>query len=164
MTQKRKTHCPKCNHDLEPISNYFDRLLDGVGHRGSSFTDVDALTHDDPTDRYLFQEFKGPGEELNKGQKKYLKGLSRREYTTVWCVRKRADGYIDWFDVATSIVIEVITEGEYRERFKRWWDRVPVVVPVTPSLKPKLARDAVPIVTADEVFGGSNRKKDQGAA
>lgn len=30
-----------------------DHVLAGIGHRGSSFTDVDAVTHDEATGRWL---------------------------------------------------------------------------------------------------------------
>jgi hypothetical protein len=115
------------------ISNYFDDLLKGIGHRGSSFTDIDAATHDEATDRWLFQEFKGPDETLNRGQARHLLGLARQDYATVWCVRKRHDGYLDWCDVR-SRQSGVITTGEYQARFRRWWNREPVIPTETATL------------------------------
>lgn len=94
MTQLRR--------DQQAISNFFDRVLKGIGHRGSSFTDVDALTHDEATDRFLFQEFKNADEQLNRGQARLLKGLARREFCTVWCVRRLDDRHVEWCDVATA--------------------------------------------------------------
>lgn len=118
-------------NDPDRLSNYFNALIDGIGHRGSSFTDVDACTHDEATDRFLFQEFKGPDERLNRGQSRLLKGLSRKDYVTVWCVRKRADGQLDWCDVATR-TRHTISTAEYKARFRRWWSNVPVICePVT---------------------------------
>lgn len=108
------------------ISNYFDRVLKGVGKRGSSFTDVDAVTHDADTDRFLFQEFKGPHGVLSRGQTLLLKALARKECVTVWCVRLREDGRLDWCDVA-SRRLNVIDTGEYRQRFLRWWNQEPIV-------------------------------------
>lgn len=109
-------------NDPDAISNYFDALLHGIGHRGSSFTDVDAVTHDEATDRFLFQEFKRDGEPLSTGQKRFLKALARKDFFTVWCVRRRSDGLLDWCDVALRSA-EVITTDEYRDRFRRWWNR-----------------------------------------
>jgi len=118
MTQIRR--------DPGALSNYFDRLLEGIGHRGSSFTDIDAASHDEATDRWLFQEFKGPDERLNRGQARHLLGLARQDYATVWCVRKRHDGRLDWCDVASRHT-DVITTEEYQARFRRWWSRDPVI-------------------------------------
>jgi len=105
----------------DSISNYFDRLLKGIGHRGSSFTDIDALTHDEATDRFLFQEFKALGEELSVGQARYLKALARRDFITVWCVRRLGDGRVEWCDVATR-ERAVISEQDYRSKFAAWWN------------------------------------------
>lgn len=109
------------------VSNQFDKWLKGIGKRGSSFTDVDALTHDEHDDRFLFQEFKGPNGTLSVGQSKTLKGLTRKEYVTVWCVRIRHDGQLDWCDVA-SRVADVIDVTEYQARFRRWWNREPIII------------------------------------
>lgn len=117
MTQRR--------NDPDRLSNYFDGLLRGIGHRGSSFTDVDALTHDERTDRYLFQEFKREDEPLNRAQWRAFTGLARKDYITVWCVRKRKDGRLDWCDVAMRSK-ETISIEDYRRRFKCWWDDIPI--------------------------------------
>lgn len=114
MTQRK-------NADPDSLSNYFDRVLEGIGHRGSSFTDVDALTHDERTDRYLFQEFKQAEEALNRGQARLLKGLARRDFITVWCVRRRTDGFLDWCDVATRTAA-TIGLGEYQRLYRCWWN------------------------------------------
>ena len=153
MTQRRKTHCPQCGHDLDPISNYFDKLLDGIGHRGSSFTDIDAVSHDESTSRWLFQEFKGPRESLNRGQARHLKGLARQDYLTVWCVRKRGDGLVDWCDVASRRA-ETITVDEYRERFRRWWDRKPIVPQGATAAAPIIDAPMQPL-TADDIRWGA---------
>jgi hypothetical protein len=113
--------------DPDRESNYFDRLLRDIGPRGSSFTDVDALTHDERTDRFLFQEFKGPAGQLNRGQSKVLAALARRDYITVWCVRRRGDGLLDWCDVLTRAA-DRISPAEYRERFCAWWQMEPIII------------------------------------
>jgi hypothetical protein len=112
MTQRR--------NDPDRLSNYFDRLLSGIGHRGSSFSDIDACTHDGATDRFLYQEFKRQAEKINRGQADLLKALARRDYNTVWCVRPRADADLDWYNVRTR-KLEVISVKEYRELVRRWW-------------------------------------------
>jgi hypothetical protein len=118
--------------DPSAISNYFDDVLRGVGHRGSSFTDLDACTHDEATGRFLFQEFKNEGEALNKGQKRLLLGLARLDYLTVWCVRRLPGDRVQWYDVAKSTEVETISIAEYRERFRLWWENAPYEpVPVT---------------------------------
>lgn len=149
MTQLRKKCCPNCGFDLDPISNYFDTLLRGIGHRGSSFTDVDACSHDEPTDRWLFQEFKGPNEKLNRGQARHLKALSRKEYLSVWCVRRRSDGFLDWYDVA-SRRLAVISEQEYQELFQRWWSNEPSV-PDVAHAHPKVPSQAAPTAAITHV-------------
>jgi hypothetical protein len=143
-------------------SNWFDRALDGIGHRGSSFCDVDALTHDDMTDRFLFQEFKNAGETMQAGQSKLLKGLARQDWVTVWSVRRRHDSGVDWYDVARGGPIEAITVEEYRARFARWWANQPVVVdaptrrvlPTPPELPPEppsVPREPAVALTAADI-------------
>jgi hypothetical protein len=109
------------------MSNYFDALLRGLGRRGSSFTDVDALTHDDDTDRFLFQEFKSEQEpQLNVGQLKTLKALARRrDFITVWCVRRQPFQRLKWYDVGSQR-IGIITIAEYQRLFRAWWDNVAI--------------------------------------
>lgn len=145
MSQRRV--CKKCGGEV--ISNYFDSLVRGLGKRGSTFADVDAITHDEDGDRWLFQEFKQPGEEMNTGQKRLLKGLRRLQYATVWCVRKREDGLIDWFSVGTSKKVETITEHEYRCRFARWWGVAEPQEPTTEDAEVK--PDSKAVITAADI-------------
>lgn len=153
MTQRRKNHCPHCGFDLNPISNYFDRLLEGIGHRGSSFTDVDAATHDEKSGRWLFQEFKGTDEELNRGQAKHLKALARKDYLTVWCVRRRADGLLDWCDVRSRTLV-VITEQEYQRLFQCWWNRASIIARCTNASPTARRKEATAIITAEDIDWG----------
>lgn len=60
MTRYRK--------DPNAISNHFDELFKGIGHRGSSFMDIDGLIHDGKTKRFLMLEFKHKGEKLDAAQ------------------------------------------------------------------------------------------------
>lgn len=125
MTQLRR--------DPKAISNYFDELLHGIGHRGSSFTDIDAITHDEKTGRFLVQEFKQNTERLSKGQYWMLRGLAKiPTHFTVWLVRRLEDGRVDWADArdAAGTRRELSVE-EYRAKFQEWWDQgdvAPVVV------------------------------------
>jgi hypothetical protein len=102
------------------ISNYFDMLLNGIGHRGSSFSDIDAVSHDKSTHRFLLQEFKREGEEIPIGQHWMLQDLARlKPAFTVWHVIRRADGAIGFAEYGTAL--SVITVNEYQERFRSWW-------------------------------------------
>jgi hypothetical protein len=121
--------CKRCGDEI--LSNYFDDALRGLGKRGSSFADVDAITHDGDTNRFLFQEFKREGEVMSKGQKILLRGLARVNYLTVWCVRKRNDGRVDWYDVAAGGDIRTMSVQEYQGRFAAWWANEPYRLPET---------------------------------
>lgn len=126
MTQLRK--------QKDAISNYFDGLLEGIGHRGSSFTDLDAVTHDMRTGRILVQEMKQWGEKLNTGQRRTLQHLCSLPKFTVWVVVKRDDHRIGFADYRRLPEFSVITEDEYRERFGAWWANREYV----PARKPEI--------------------------
>ena len=115
MTQLRR--------ETGALSNYYDKVLTGLGHRGSSFTDIDAITHDGTTDRFLVQEFKQPGERLSTGQRILLEALARQPAFTVWYVQRWSDGQIAWIDMRAADSIDVLTEAEYQQRFSDWWAR-----------------------------------------
>ena len=114
MTQLRKHR--------DAISNYFDVLERGIGKRGSTFTDVDAVTHDGDTGRFLFREFKQDGEPLHPAQLWVLRELAHLPGCTVWFVRKRSDGRIGWAAFGSGRTEEVITAAEYRRRLQCWWE------------------------------------------
>lgn len=134
MTQLRGSHCPECNYDLDPISNWFDSVLAGIGHRGSSFTDIDrlvvrALTHDGLSRRFLFQEFKRPREECSNGQWWALSDLARQPRTTVWLVRQ-CEGLESveltvFFSEPNAGLLkaETLSIEAYRQRFADWWNQ-----------------------------------------
>lgn len=124
MTQLRKCKCG--------ISNHFDTILTGIGHRGSSFTDVDAVTHDARTHRFLFQEFKQEGEPVDPAQYRALKDLvAIPKHFTVWIVIKRHDGQIGWS--AFGHPERVISVVEYQARFAAWWADRSYEPPVVPT-------------------------------
>lgn len=129
MTQLRKTNCPQCGFDLNPISNYFDEIERGIGKRGSTFSDVDGVSHDLDTNRFLFREFKQKDEALTKGQRWLLSALAPLPGCSVWFLRRLGDGLIGWAVFGTGKLEEVITEAEYQERLRRWWLNVPVTPP-----------------------------------
>lgn len=117
--------------DPEAISNWFDAILAGLGHRGSSFTNIDslvvaALTHDGHSRRFLFQEFKRPGEVCRYGQWWALADLARQPNTTVWLVRQ-CEGLesVEWFDF-NGQPAEILTVEAYRELFAQWWSQAPI--------------------------------------
>lgn len=109
---------------MQPISNYFNGLLAGIGHRGSSFTDIDAVTHDGHTGRWLLQEFKGPTESVDKSQDWHMGAIAEQPRFTSWLVRRLGGGRIGWRSYAPGATAyeEVITEDEYRSRFRQWWN------------------------------------------
>lgn len=109
-------------NDPDRQSNYFDDILSGIGHRGSSFSDIDAITHDGATCRFLVQEFKHEGERLSGGQHWMLKDLAKvPDHFTVWVVRRRNDGRIDWADMRNG-TLYVLTVEQYQEKFRQWWN------------------------------------------
>ncbi len=135
------------------ISNYFDRITRGVGHRGSSFTDVDSLviTHDKDRGVALVQEFKHETEELSVGQRLALEWLATRPGFAVWLLVKRKDGRIGFTDMRSFRMDgqRILTEAQYRARFAEWWERSPVRVestvhtpPPPPPVLPLLAPGA----------------------
>jgi hypothetical protein len=108
-------------NDPQRISNFFDQLIAGIGHRGSSFSDLDAITHDKTTDRFLVQEFKHADETFPAGQRCLLAALAVHSsgLFTVWVVVKRPHDLVlfEWpCQVGTPI-----TYAEYRDRFAAWW-------------------------------------------
>jgi hypothetical protein len=139
MTQLRRCKCG--------ISNYFDTVLAGIGHRGSSFSDIDAVSHDGKTGRFLLQEFKREGEPLDPAQHWMLQELAALpRHFTVWHVVKRDDGQIGF--AVFSHALEVIPVQEYQRRFQCWWNNVPIVRPLAELTDAELdaeiaARDAM---------------------
>jgi hypothetical protein len=114
MTQLR------CNRDS--LSNLFDEWLRGIGHRGSSFCDIDAITHDETTHRYLIQEFKQAGEVVPDGQRRVLSDLAREPRVTVWIVRRLGADVLSWADALFwNDSDALISVAEYQDRFRAWW-------------------------------------------
>tara|TARA_Y100000310_G_scaffold98201_2_gene95965 strand:- start:2370 stop:2807 length:438 start_codon:yes stop_codon:yes gene_type:complete len=127
MTQRRD--------NPEALSNYFDRLTDGIGARGSSFMDIDSyvhdgrqarlyLTHDGKgADRFLVQEFKYQGQTVDLGQARALIAMAHQPAFTVWLIVKRDDGQIGFFNYLweRGRKVELLSEHDYQARFGSWW-------------------------------------------
>lgn len=104
------------------ISNELDDLERGIGHRGSSFFDFDAVTHDGPTHRWLVRELKRPNERLDPAVRIALLDLAQERRWTVWYLQLWADGQIAWADMRMPESIDVISRDQYRERCAAWWN------------------------------------------
>lgn len=115
MTQLR-VKC-KCG-----ISNELDAIEHGIGHRGSSFMDFDAVSHDGPTHRWLVRELKRPGEALDPATRIALLDLALEQRWTVWYLQLWSSGEIAWADMRAPESIDVISKDEYRQRLRDWWD------------------------------------------
>lgn len=124
MTQLRKFR--------DSISNYFDEIERGIGKRGSTFTDVDAVSHDIDTHRFLFREFKQQGERLDKAQRWVLTDLADLPCCTVWFLRRIDGRQIGFGQFRSGRREEIISESEYRERLRRWWANVEIFGPARP--------------------------------
>jgi hypothetical protein len=114
--------------DPNHIGNFFDTLVEGIGHRGSSFADIDGVTHDMNGNRFLFQEWKHEGETvaggeyLGYGQRVLLEGLAK--LGTVWLIVKRNDGRLGFSQPDSPRwpkLEEIITPEEYQKRYRAWW-------------------------------------------
>lgn len=108
--------------DPRSITNDLQRLTEGLAPRGSSFCDIDAICHDEPTHRFLAFELKRPGEGVNAGQRRLLVDLALEERFTVWYVMFMADGQIAWADLRWPESIDVLSAAEFRARYVSWWD------------------------------------------
>ena len=134
----------------DSISNYFDGVLRGIGKRGSSFSDIDAVSHDRDTHRFLVQEFKRENDPINPGQHWMLRDLAAiPRHFTVWHIVKRDDGQIGFADYGDEL--RVIGVDEYRARFAAWWAERPFA-----ELSQEKPGPTVPTrpVTADEIRWG----------
>ena len=117
MTLIRCCDCKRCR-----LSNYFAALIDGAAGT-SSFMDVDAVTHDADTKRFLVQEFKYQGQILGTPQHWMLNELSEiPSHFRVWLVIKLDNGLIDFAQLEADFtyVLHTITPDEYRELFRYW--------------------------------------------
>lgn len=118
----------------DAVSNYFDEIERGIGPRGSTFTDVDAVSHDAPTKRFLFREFKNGMEPLDKAQAWVCRDLATLDRCTVWFVRRRDDGLIGFAVFGSGQPEAEITVDEYLDHLRRWWNNQP---------EPVLSEDAL---------------------
>lgn len=115
--------------DPSSITNYFDELFRGIGHRGSSFMDLDnacfCVSHDGETKRALIMEFKDKDEPCSKGQQRVLEGLTElSDRITCWYLQRQSGGVVHFAEYRKGATqcMERITEPECRERYRQWWD------------------------------------------
>lgn len=143
----------------DAVSNYFDEIERGIGKRGSTFTDVDAVSHDKDTGRFLFREFKIDGEPLTRAQRWTLSELATLPRCTVWFVRRRDDGRIGWALFGSGRQEIVISVEEYRARLQCWWNSRAYIEPVAVVLAPDVEDlDDATLITADDInWGGVKR-------
>jgi len=123
-------------NDPNAISNKINTWLAGIGPRGGSFADVDGVTHDKVTNRFLVQEFKWPHEKLNWGQALLLLGFALLPGVTVWAVRIMRDETIMLCEIrGKASATKIITVPEYQEKFRQWWypGTPPKPAPTTPE-------------------------------
>jgi len=111
----------------DSINNWFDELVDGIGHRESSFSNIDRLVvaHDGAKRRFLICELKHEGEALPGGQAWMLRDLARLPSVTVIQV-VRLNGLVGLrrFDVLRNEdEMEILALDEFRRRYARWWNR-----------------------------------------
>lgn len=108
--------------DPNAISNYFNDLVKDLGHRGSTFMDIDAVTHDREGDRFLIQEFKQPGEPVNKAQRETLNALTTLPRVQVWIIQRTQNRFVVEMTVCPHGRPEEVSVNIYRQRYARWWD------------------------------------------
>ena len=111
-------------------SNRFNRVLDGVGHRGSSFQDLDCVIHNMKGNRFLFIEWKHQGElkdgRLNLGQQRTMEGLAKLPKCAAMLVVMRDDGLFDLsFAPMWENVRREVTEEQLRGGINDWWNWTP---------------------------------------
>ena len=124
MTQLRKKLCPRCGFDLDPISNHFDELFQGIGHRGSSFMDIDGLMHDGKNQRFLTLEFKHLGEEFDKAAAWALTDFAKKPGCQAIAIRileKDIAYRVKFFP--EEIVQDQLSPRAVRNIVRDWWNR-----------------------------------------
>ena len=113
--------------------------------------DMDAVSHDKDTRRFLFQEFKEPGEPLHPAQRMVLRDLAGLPRCTAWFVRRLPENRIGWAQFGSGRFEESITVQQYQEYFRCWWDNRPIEsvgVPLVPVGREPFERV---VMRADEI-------------
>lgn len=113
MTQYRK--------DPSAISNHFDKLFSGIGHRGSSFTDSDWTSHDMATNRALVMEFKQETEIINAGQERKLLWQATLPGVTVWAIWKLDNGRYR-IRIYPGGKTWDISGKDLKMGYRKWWE------------------------------------------
>lgn len=126
MTQvRKKLTCPYCWNEIEPVSNHFDLIFKGIGHRGSSFSDCDWITHDLAGNRFLLMEFKRADEELSDGQELLLRGFAALPACSAIVVRwDTAKPYtVHWYNKKGKRFSAIFTIDKLQNFYSRWWNK-----------------------------------------
>lgn len=116
MTQLRDDESSK------KLSNYFDRLETGIGHRGSSPSQIDSIRQDGFTNRALVIEYKYESGFENPPQERMYRWVATRPGCTAWRARKMDNGTIELYDYGGVGPPEIISESEYQSRVHKWWN------------------------------------------
>jgi hypothetical protein len=103
--------------------NIVAQIIDGVGARASSLSDVDNLTviHDggNARPRFLFQELKHGDEPLDNSQAWILRDLTRLPGVEAWTVRLLGQ-HIEWTRHRDG-GMRRLSHAEYRSLVESWW-------------------------------------------
>ena len=102
------------------ISNHFDDLFNGIGHRGSSFTNVDGLIHDGKSKRFLMLEFKHWGESVSSGQHWAMKDFAKIPNCSSWIIHWGAEMYK--VETLPDSLFWHLNKAGLRQKLKDWWD------------------------------------------
>jgi hypothetical protein len=104
--------------------NVIAEIIDGIGARGSTISDIDQLTivHDggNGRPRFLFQELKNPEEQIDKSRRWMMRDPAGRPGSTSRPVRLRDDRRLTIVDYPHEIG-RVLTRQEYRDEIAIWW-------------------------------------------
>jgi hypothetical protein len=110
--------------DPGDISNHFDELFKDIGHRGSSFMDIDKLwiVHDGRTGRFLMFEFKNRNEKLSGSQEWVLTEFAKLpgcKSVAIWY-----DGEDDYKVIYyPDKVDDRVGERALQQMLKDWWEQ-----------------------------------------
>lgn len=86
--------------------------------------DIDAISHDYKTRRFLVRELKRPNEALDPATRLLLEDLALEPRFTVWYLQLWSNGTIAWADMRRpELTLDVVTPFQYREELLRpWWE------------------------------------------
>jgi hypothetical protein len=106
----------------DSISNHFDKLFSNIGHRGSSFTDVDGLVHDAKTNRFLLMEFKMPGERLSAGQEWAISEFAKQPGCWAWAIWLTKDPALYKIRYYPEKNDDTLSDTTLQRLLADWWE------------------------------------------